>query len=342
MENILPVYQYPALTVLIDDSPSFLESLIFKLTPQLECRAFHDPRAALTWLQQASGHRGNDTHEPIRVGFDEDSDSLERRSVSIYLDRIYRIATDRRRFDFPAVLVVDYAMPQMNGVEFCAAVKNLPCKKILLTGQAEERVGIDAFNRKLIDCFIKKSDPAALERLVPEIVRLQDEFFAAQTRTLRDLLSRHVYTFLSDPVMGAVVRQLAARYRFVEHYLFPNPPGILFFDNHGKATLMVIETAGGLTAHLEIAEDQGAPPELLAALRELRVVPFFSDSGGMYVKEIGENWLSYCLPPQVCQGRQPYYWALFDLPPQYLHEPVYSHAEFLMDRGGGLQEGAAR
>jgi hypothetical protein len=30
-------------------------------------------------------------------------------------------------------------MPQMNGLEFCAAVAHLPCKKILFTGAADER-----------------------------------------------------------------------------------------------------------------------------------------------------------------------------------------------------------
>jgi len=56
----------------------------------------------------------------------------------------------------------------------------------------------------------------------------------------------------------------------------------------------------------------------------------------MYLKEVGHNWLSYCLPPQVCQGRENYYWALFDLPPHYLHGLVFSYAEFLQDQADGL------
>lgn len=336
MENLLPVYQFPTLTVLVDDSQSFLDSLAFQLSPQLECKAFHDPRAAISWLRQAYRHPAKEDG-PIRVGFDEDSDSLERRNVSIYLDRIYRTVMDRQRFNVPAVLVVDFAMPEMNGVDLCRLISDLPCKKILLTGQADEKIAIDAFNKKLIDRFIKKNDPDALNHLGAEIVRLQKDFFLGRTGTLKDLLSRHSYAFLSDQAMAAVVEQLCSRYRFVEYYLFPNPPGILFFDAQGKATLMVIETAAGLTTHVEVAQDQGAPPELIAALRELRLVPFFSDTGGMYLKEIGENWLSYCLPPQVCQGRESYFWALFDLPSHYLQGLPYSYGEFLKDQAGGSQ-----
>lgn len=329
MDNQLSVYQYPTLTVLIDDSQSFLDSLSFRLNPQLARRAFQDTQAALDWLHQAHLHATRNKSEPIRVGYDEQADSFEFRSASINLDRIYHTVMNQQRFDTPSVLVVDYSMPQMNGMEFCRAVKSLPCKKILLTGHADEKIAIDAFNDKLIDRFIRKNDPDAMSSLEAEIIKLQKDFFQEQTSTLKDLLSRHSYSFLTDPAMSALVEQLCSRYRFVEYYLFPNPAGILFFDAHGKATLMVIETEPGLIAHLEVAQDQGAPPELLAALRELRLVPFFFDTGGMYRNSVGQGWLAYCLPPQLCPGRQDYYWALFDLPPQYLPDPVYSYAEFL-------------
>lgn len=332
MDNILPVYQHPALTILVDDSQSFLASLSFQLEPQFECKAFDDAQAALRWLQGTEGKRAVGDEETIRVNFDEDSDSLDHRNVSLYLDRIYRTVMDRKRFDTPAVLIVDYAMPGMNGVEFCERCRDMPIKKILLTGQADEKIAIDAFNRKLIDCFVRKSDPGAIDFLRTEIPRLQRAFFDNRTHTLKDLLARHIYSFLYDPAVGDLMEELRKRYRFVEHYLFPNPPGILFFDDRGRATLMVIETREGLTAHYEIAQDQGAPKDLLAGLKEFRLVPFFSDTAGMYLKEIGDGWLAYCLPPEVCQGHQTYYWALFDLPPHYLHGQVYSHAEYLLDR----------
>jgi hypothetical protein len=146
------------------------------------------------------------------------------------------------------------------------------------------------------------------------------------------LLLRHSYSFLNDSAIEALVKELSSRYQFVEYYLFPNPTGLLFFDIHGKATLLVLETKTGLQAHLEVAQDYGAPPELLAALKELKLVAFFSDTGGMYTDAVGEDWLAYCLPAQVCRGRVNYYWALFDLPPQYLHGSVYSYADFLKSR----------
>lgn len=335
MDILLPVYQHPTLTVLIDDSQRFLDSLAFQLHPQLARKTFHDTHVALEWLQQAHRQLAN-RNQPIRVNFDEQTLSFERRTVAVEIDQIYRMVMNRQRFLMPSVLVIDYAMPQMDGLTFCQTVQDLPIKKILLTGQANENVAIDAFNRSLIDRFIKKSDQNALERLEIEIRSLQKVFFIEQSRTLKDLLVRHSYTFLSDPAMGVLVEQLCRRYGFVEYYLFPNPTGILFFDIQGRPTLMVVETESSLISQFEVAQDQSAPLELLTALRELQIVPFFSDTDEMYSDAISHDWLSYCLPAQICHGKQEFYWALFDLPSHYLQMPIYSYTDFLRDQAADL------
>jgi CheY-like chemotaxis protein len=335
MNILLPVYQYPTMTVLIDDSQSFLKSLAFHLQAQRACKVFHDAQRAIDWLCQSHRQSAKLT-EPIRVNYDEENLSFERRIVTIDLDQIHRQVMNPQRFLMPSVLVIDYAMPQMDGLAFCEAIQHLPCKKILFAGQADEKIAVAGFNRGLIDRYIKKGDHDALDRLESEIGTLQTEFFVAQSHTLKDLLTRDSYTFLSDPAMGTLVAQLCHRYGFVEYYLFPNPSGILFLDAKGKATLMVVETESGLMSQLEVAQDNGAPLELLTALRELRVVPYFHDSGGMFTSALEHDWLSYCLPSQICSGRQDYLWALFDLPPHCLPDPLYSYSEFLQGQTAAL------
>lgn len=265
------------------------------------------------------------------MGLDEETDFLGKCTSSVDSPQVVQTVLNSQRFGIPAVLVIDYAMPQMNGVELCEALQNLPCKKILLTGYADEKIAVDAFNRDLIDCFIKKDDPDAFDKLETEIIKLQKDFFSTQSNTVAELLSRHCYTFLSDPKIRALVEQLCERHGFVEYYLFPNPSGILFFDAEGKPTLMVIKTQASLISHYEIAQDQDAPPELLAALQAFQLVPFFSDTHGIYDDVLRHNWMFYCAPSQICEGQQNYYWALFELPAHYLTGKVYSYAEFLSD-----------
>ena len=326
----LPVYSHPTLTVLVDDSDSFLRSLSFQLDPRLASQTFHDTTTALQWLRQGP----QSGCVPLHVNFDMHNLPADQCNVALDLERIYRIGEQRQRFATPSVLVVDYSMPQMNGLEFCEAVAHLPCKKILFTGAADEKIAVSAFNRGLIDRYIKKSDDHALDILEIEIAALQRDYFASQSETLRELVLLHNYNFLGDPALARLVQELSASMGFVEHYIFPNPTGILFLDKHGKASLMMIETEQGMYAQYEMARDSDAPRSLLDALLERRVLPFFSDpdGDGMYSRRVGDGWHRYCAAPRVCLGRETYYWALFDLPPHYFDQRPYAYADFLKER----------
>nr|WP_315253765.1 hypothetical protein [uncultured Duganella sp.] len=325
----LPVYAHPTLTVLIDDSDSFLRSLSFQLDPMLANKTFHDTVEALHWLRASAP----DSSVPLHVNFDMQNLPADQCNVTLELERIYRIAEQRERFAIPSVLVVDYSMPQMNGLEFCEAVAHLPCKKILFTGAADEKVAVSAFNRGLIDRYIKKSDDHALDILEMEIATMQDCYFDSRSDTLREMVALHDYRFLTDPALAEVVRELKRTMGFVEHYIFPNPTGILFLDQHGKPTLMVIETEQSMQSQYEIARDSDAPRSLLKALVERRVLTFFSDpfGDGMYTSAKAQNWHRYSAAPHICQGKESYYWALFDLPGHYFDQPPATYAQFLRE-----------
>jgi len=312
----LPVHYHPTTTVLVDDSDTFLRSLSFQLDPAQPNIRFHDTVAALEWF----GRSARRAALPLKVNFDDPHQSPAQRNVAVDLARIWRISARAERFAIPSVLVVDYSMPQMDGVSFCEALGTLPCKKILFTGAADDKIAVHAFNRGLIDRFIRKSADDALDQLERELAALQQQFFLDQSEPLCQMLALHEFSFLGCDSVAGVVAGLYRTRGFVEHYVFPNPSGILFFDRLGQATLMIIETEKGLQAQYEVARDSGAPASLLTALDERRVLPFFAHHGGdgMYSDEVGQQWHRYCRPPQLCQGEETFYWALFDLAPGFL------------------------
>jgi CheY-like chemotaxis protein len=178
---------------------------------------------------------------PLHVNFDMQNLPADQCNVAIDLERIYRICEQPQRFATPSVVVVDYSMPQMNGLEFCAAIAHLPCKKILFTGAADEKIAVNAFNRGLIDRYIQKS-PTGAGQLEQQIRTLQNAYFDDREETLRDLVLLHDYHFLADPVLARLIDTLRVRLGIVEHYVFPNPSGILLIDQNGKTRLLMIET----------------------------------------------------------------------------------------------------
>ena len=324
----LPIYHHPSLTVLIDDSDTFLTSLMFQLDRSLASKAFHDTRSALDWLSGQAGAPG----AALSASFDTYPGAGDGCNVAFDVEQIHRISFEPKRFLTPSVLVVDYSMPQMNGVELCEALRHLPCKKILFTGVADEKVAVDAFNRGLIDRYIKKSDDDALDKLEAEIIALQQEYFAARSDPLRDLLVVHNYRFVSDPAFCAVVREIVAREQIVEYYLYPNPSGILMYDGDGKAQLLVVETEASMNAQYEMACDNDAPDSLLAALRERCIIPYFREGDGMYSEAFSNGWHKHTAPAQLCRGAQDYYWALFPVAPGELEQPSQPFAQCLRER----------
>ena len=327
----LPIYHHPSLTVLIDDSDSFLKSLSFQLDPALASKAFHDTRAAIDWLD-GQGRRGEARDSQLHASFDTYPNSHDECNVALDIEQIHRISFERKRFMTPSVLVVDYSMPQMNGVQLCEALRHLPCKKILFTGVADEKVAVDAFNRGLIDRYIKKSDDDALDKLEQQIVALQKEYFAARSDPLRDILTLHNYSFVSDPAFAHLVQDLFRTHRIVEHYVYSSPAGILMYNADGEAQLLVVETEASMNSHYEVASDNDAPDSLLAALRERCIVPWFREGDGMYASAFASAWHRHTAPAQVCHGKQPYYWALFTLKAGELDGPAAPFSDYLRER----------
>ncbi len=324
----LPIYHHPTLTVLIDDSDSFLKSLSFQLDPSLASKSFHDTRTALDWLDR----QARPVAEPLHASYDTYPNSHQECSVAFDIEQIHRISFQQQRFNTPSVLVVDYSMPQMNGVQLCERLAHLPCKKILFTGVADEKVAVDAFNRGLIDRYIKKSDDDALDLLETEIVALQRAYFAELSHPLRELLQLHNYSFVSDPVFAELVKELVKEHGIVEHYVYSSPAGILMYDRHGKAQLMVVETEASMHSHVEVACDSDAPASFLTALRERLIIPCFRTGDGMYSSAFSQGWHKYTAPARLCRGAQNYYWAMFRLEPGELEEPARPFAAFLRER----------
>ncbi|MFK7914231.1 MAG: response regulator [Pseudomonadales bacterium] len=88
-----------------------------------------------------------------------------------------RLLGDRTKTKVFSVVVCDYLMPRMDGLEFFSRIKGLGVSRILLTGAADEKLAVDAFNEGLIDYFVLKSDVDAIPKLWGYAFRSQSSFF---------------------------------------------------------------------------------------------------------------------------------------------------------------------
>ena len=189
MKN-LTLFAHPTTILIVDDDPVYLRNLALALSSRWAVRTTSSPKRAIEFMRAAN--------EPVFT-----------------LEQAYRRVFDPHRFKTPAILVADYDMPEMNGLELCDALRDASVETILLTGKADKKTAVNAFNEGLISRFLNKQTPDVLQFLTQYFSELNQEFF-----TKRYSYSIHETRHETDGV--EFLRDRA----FIKTFLYPAPSGL--------------------------------------------------------------------------------------------------------------------
>jgi len=170
------------------------------------------------------------------------------------------------RFRRNSVVVVDYSMPAVNGLEFCAALDDPYIRKAMLTGVADEKVAVAAFNAGLIHRFIPKHTVNAIGVIRNFVEELQREYFNQYTARLKTALAIDPPGFLIDTAVAAHVESLMRAEGLIEYYLADDPPGLMLLNSAGGIYRLAVQTPEEQRAQAEFARAHGAPASIVARL----------------------------------------------------------------------------
>jgi CheY-like chemotaxis protein len=324
-DRVFPFY-FPTTVMFVDDNAAFLMNLSLQLEGNIAYKLFSSPINALIEVNSAT-RTTTPASELFSRHTDSDDLSFSRQLIDLNLDDIHRFIHDGRRFEEVSVIVVDYAMPEMSGLEFLKNLKNPNIKRVLLTGIADEKIAVKAFNEGLIDRFIMKNDKSALTSLNYLIVELQNQYFEQAGKILNDALAIGAQRFLHDAAFAKTFNTLCRENKIVEYYLCNNPDGMLLLDAEGRMTRLVVYTDTDLLAQIEIAQEQNAPQAMLDEFRRGKV-PYFWKTRGYYHPDC-TNWGDYLHVANILQGKQQYYYALVKGSGTIGRDDVLSYGEFL-------------
>ncbi len=305
-------YYYPTSILAVDDDPRFLESFAFHFSEDFLCHAFSRPDQAIDFAQQSQSKA-----EVVDYFSAEDDDSWDMtrhengNQVLVFkASEVSNMIFNRNRFRHISVIVVDYDMPLMNGLDFCRSLKDHPARKIMLTGEASQDTAIKAFNEGVIDCFLFKHRPDITDVLSVEIMKQQQAFFQSLTDPLRLAFSVQLPNFFDDPNVNDVFNHLQQQYNIVEYYASVKPQGALMVDGNGKAFFMIVMNQAQQRAHFEVAREYGASGQLIEMLEQGEVLPCFPTEGGFYEETLAENWKHYLLPSHKVKGKSDWSYAI--------------------------------
>jgi CheY-like chemotaxis protein len=173
------------------------------------------------------------------------------------------------------ILIVDYKMPELNGLDLCRALKDLAIKKILLTGEGGNSEAVDAFNEKLIHHFIRKDSATLLEDIQASIEELSLYYFSEQSKPLLKHLETKYLLPVSDKIFQKHFLNWKAKNDIIEYYLIEKFGSFLCFNSKGETYYFITHTKDSLQYFLSLCEESHIiiPEEIKNAQK----IPFFGE-----------------------------------------------------------------
>ncbi|MDG2278729.1 MAG: hypothetical protein P8L31_12275 [Pseudomonadales bacterium] len=278
--SVLVPYYHPTTVGFIDDNIRFLESLAPHTPDAVTARNFFTPESALKWLSTLN------PRPPLAYDCFYHEDGFIRFDLAA-LEQEIKLADRFRRV---SVLVVDYAMPTMDGLEFCAQVEDPDICKLLLTGVADEKVAVAAFNQGLIHRYVPKATIRNVADIFAHIEILQRRYFGQFGDRISASLATDASQFHWISQVQDNLSKLLRQHEAVEYYLLSQPRGYLLADRQGKTTRIVVLSDAELRVEIAKCRDQGAPAKVQQALARGNTMPFLMEE------------------PQDYLGSEPYPW----------------------------------
>ena len=225
MALTIPLYRRSGCTLFLDDDHDYLEMLGMVVPTHIQMELYSRP--------SAFAERMHD--EPARWEAD----------AAHHLHII-----ERWRLGQPL-------MPQV-----LTTLLDWPGTRILLTGQADDQIAVQAFNGGLIDQFIPKQLPDIAGRLVSALIKVAYTAHPRLNTLWRAVLQPTQLSLLQVP---SVVRDLQAysQKRWVEHVFLGEPFGVLGLTAQGQCEWLQLEPTAGLADLRDLASSAGVGLELM-------------------------------------------------------------------------------
>ncbi len=251
----VPCFYFPCTTVLIDDDKLLLSSLSKILAKDTLCNTFSKPSDGIKYIKM---HSKPTFITNCIISSDDALKSIAQLSIDVYEFHKHVDVSDRH--NLCNVLVIDYAMPQKNGLDVCRELMDLPIGKILLTGETDEQLAVSAFNEGIINAFIRKDHPQFEEQLISKIKKMQMTYFQQFSDVVYQALE-----WITDPSeclkslkFHRYIESIIHKNKIVEYYLFDTTGSFIFFDNVGKTSILAVRSEDSMDSArdaIEFSED---------------------------------------------------------------------------------------
>lgn len=271
--NPIPCLSHPVNVLFLDDSQGFLDSLAIELDNQVSMMITTDTHEAKQVLQQGQEDIINRISAQLN---DSELDSYSAQFIDIEVGQIKDIIYDASRFQYVPILVVDYQMPEINGVDFCRQLQpSNHLYTIMLTAEADKDTAIQAFNEGIIDHFLMKQSDTLYEDLVAAINQHKQHYFNTLSKPILDTpVGNKLQTILRTPNYIELFNQVLQDSQAVEYYVLDTSGSFLFLDKNAYPYWLIIRTEQDFNQQSAMLDGLEAPKEVKQSIHNKETILF--------------------------------------------------------------------
>lgn len=271
----LPLFYYPSTCILVDDD-AFLLSMMSSLFEKTHIiKTFSLPMKCLGYFENYTPPLSSYNFIESDLN-DENHGLINKNPRNFDLTKIVKLREDKNRHNEVTVLVLDYQMPEMSGIELGQHLKLDFIQKILLTGNASNSEAIEGFNKDVIQKYIQKGDDKTRNNLLNYVKELSILYFSNITRPLLNYIETDKKTPLSDPVFIDFFDEFREKNKISEFYIIDINGSFFCITQEKKEIVLIVHTENSLNEIISLCRENGKfSHENIKAISEGGKIPFF-------------------------------------------------------------------
>lgn len=309
IENSVPIFYWPTSIFLVDDDESFLNSFQQSLATVFRVKASTRPMEGINVVNNQSKLIA--LEDFAKVSDDEDNIDDKINVIKSHLGEIVKQKDDEKKYDIISVVIMDYNLPQNNGLFYIKNIENNLVRKILLTGYAKPQEIIEAFNNGLIHKYISKDDDNVVDNVFHTIMKLQTKYFETWSESLINN-NKEIFSLLRNKSFINVFEKIVVRHSIREFYLLDNLGSFLLINKQGKKMIFACKTKTYIESlELFFDSEEESVQGLIKDIFEFKKIPFFRDKGSEAIKP--QDWHLYCHEAQTIKNTEILYALISDL-----------------------------
>jgi CheY-like chemotaxis protein len=322
MSLTLSLFHRPGSVLFLDDDTEYLDMLGMVLPAHWQVELFSRPAAFARRMQGEPARWEADAAAQLHM--------IERwRQGQPLMPQVLRYwANHPQRHQLAKTCVIDYAMPGTNGLQVLETLIDWPGSRVLLTGQADQQVAVQAFNNGLIDQFVPKQ-ARDITRLLMGALRKLGQAAHPRVNTLwRATLRPTQQSILQIPSIAQALQAYTEKH-WVEYVVLDQPFGLLGMDVDGRCHWLQLEPVASLGDLAELVGSAGLGMEMVQAVesgKRLAAIELH--------QQLGLRGPVRTSPTLSMGDEGTLSAALFTLAADDLPAPIYPYRHFLESQGG--------